>query len=111
MVKTVFHYDKQCKTCGIKNVMPPYYLMWNTKRKYQRRKEVTLNAHDACRANGGAGFFAENFVCVDQNFGKTWNHLNEKTSDWLHHKYIDQMTRLEHKVLIETYYAMADLDA
>jgi hypothetical protein len=90
-VNTVFHYDKQYKSCGIKNVMPPpHCLMWETESiKYQRRHDVTLNAHGACRANGGAGLFAEKFVCVDQNFSATWNHLNEKTADWLHHKYID----------------------
>ena len=47
-----------------------------------------INAHAACGGPRG-GLFAEKFVCVDHNSGGTWNHLNEKTPDWLHHKYID----------------------
>ena len=102
--KTVFHYEKECKTCRIKNLMLPRHCkIWDTKSiKYQRLKDATLNTH-AVSGGGGGGLFAEKFVCVDQNFDDTWNRLNEKPPDWLHHKYIDQMMRQEHKVLTDNY--------
>jgi len=96
---------EKCETCGIENVMPPPECnMWETPSvKYQSREKVVLNAHGACGANAGGGLFAEKFVKVDRTFRETWNHLNKVTPDWLHHKYIDQMSRHEHKVLTETY--------
>ena len=68
--------------------------------KYQRRERVTLNAHYT--AGSGAGLFADKFVKVGKTFRETSNHLNAKATDWLHHKYIDQMTRHEHKGLTGT---------
>ena len=74
--KTVFQYDKQCQTCGIKNVILPLEcLQWETPSvKYQCRQKVTLNAHYNADSGGG---YADKFVKVGETSRETWDHLNE----------------------------------
>ena len=68
--KAVYHYGRK----------------WETPSgKHQCRQKVTINAH----YKTSTGHYAGKFAKVGKTSSEMWNHLNLKTQDWLHHKYID----------------------